>query len=277
MQIFSTKTHDCEVNDSEAILDGKEHVSVEKEQVESLEKQEPEVPKSPCLETPGDAAVTVAASTSLRRRVSDETTTNIAVAYRQEMMAQLLLYSSSLFLVHLLFISGVAIVLSGKVPHQVHYGFAQFLFPLQGLFNILIYLRPAARITRIRRDSSWIKAYYLVIKNGGEAVKEEMQIEQMVKIKYPSSVKFGVANPPEKLCGVSNECMYVNSSEQLSRENAVFNSSKDWHHIVGSEGPSAQEPQDVIACIHHNDLEMIGEESDVDSQQLVSSEIVSRD
>ena len=291
-RIFSSKiqkdSRDYEGSNNEVpLVDEEENLSVEEKQVKSPEKQELSLnddgTKSPCLETP-ETSSGAAASTSLRRRSTfcdtDETATNMAVAYRQEMIAQLLLYSSSLLLVYLIYISAVAIVLGGKHPHHVHYSFAQFLFPLQGLFNIIIYLRPAARITRIRREgSSWIEAYYLVIKNGGEALKEEVKVEQMIKMKLPTSVKFGVEHIPKDSCAdvCSNECMYVNSSEQLSRDNAAFNSSQDWHHIVGSEGSSAQEPQDIIACIHHNDLEMIAEESDVDSQQLVSSETVSRE
>ncbi|GFH47689.1 predicted protein [Chaetoceros tenuissimus] len=243
-----------------------------------------------CIESPCEAAVAV--STSLRsqnkknttqREGSDtDETISMARAYRQEMMAQLLMYSSSLLLVYLLiYMSAVAIVLLGSTPHPTHYSFAQFLFPLQGLFNIIIYLRPAARITRIRGQGTtswWIKAYYLVIKNGGEALKEQRPLAEMVAVKPPTSVKFGVENPPPKQVGesfhdVSNEqCMYVDSSIQLSRDNVTFNSSQDWYHIVGSEGEISQEPQDVFGCIYHNDLDMVVEESDENSQQLVSSE-----
>ena len=278
-------------SNNEEISNLHRNLSEELEQEEPLEvqvlsKDTEEVKKSfLCIETPGEAAVT--ASTSLRRQNTTQTevsdrdkTSSLARAYRQEMMAQLLLYSSSLLLVYLIYMSALAIVLVGKTPHPTHFSFAQFLFPLQGLFNIIIYLRPAARITRIRRQgTSWIKAYYLIIKNGGEALKEHRPLAEMVAVKPPTSVKFGVENPEphpkqlgESFRDVSNECMYVDSSIQLSRGNAAFNSSQDWHYVVGSEGESSQEPQDVIACIHHNDLDMVVEESVENSQQLVSSE-----
>ena len=72
--------------------------------------------------------------------------------------------------------------------------------------------------------------HYLVIKNGGEAVAENQSL--VLNNKTPSSVEYGVVeNPPVdkdhalSFNNVSNECRYVDSSQELSRTNAAFNSS----------------------------------------------------
>ena len=80
--------------------------------------------------------------------------------------------------------------------------------------------------------------YYLVIKNGGEAAAENQSL--VLNNKTPSSVEYGVVeNPPVdkdhalSFNNVSNECRYVDSSQELSRTNAAFNSSEEWHYVKG--------------------------------------------
>lgn len=201
----------------------------------------------------------------------------IARAYRQEMMAQMLLYSLAFVLTYLIYVIGLVLLITGKPVSIPHYFAAQLLYPLQGLFNIAIYIRPAARVTRIRRPgTSWLKAYFLVIKNGGEALQERTPL--VMNFKPPSSVKFGVENNNclgmeiESCDDVSKDCIYVDSSMLLSRDNAAFNSSEEFFYVKGGEGESAQvDIEDAIAGIHHNDLDAIVEDS-VDEYSSLQSQ-----
>jgi hypothetical protein len=206
--------------------------------------------------------------TSLRRQSSiladQGETRNMAGAFRQEMMAQLILYSIAFFLTHFILALGLCMRwFFEKSPTNAHLMIGQFIFPLQGLFNMLIFIRPAARVTRLRRPgTSWLKGYYLVIKNGGEAVAENQSL--VLNNKIPSSVKYGVVENPPALSfnNVSNECRYVDSSQELSRTNAAFNSSEEWHYVKGGSTDGInQDPENAIAGIHYNDLDAIVEDS----------------
>ncbi|GFH52378.1 hypothetical protein CTEN210_08854 [Chaetoceros tenuissimus] len=248
-------------------------------QVQSEErtvKQEEEFSSESRISSPNQAKntshTTKQSSSFLRNRQASrndnaDDTNTIANAYRQEMMAQLLLYSLAFVLTYLIYVIGIVLLFTGKPVSTAHYIIAQTLYPLQGLFNIAIYIRPAARVTRIRRPgTSWLKAYFLVIKNGGEALQERTPL--VMNFKPPSSVKFGVENNNrlgmeiESCDDVSKECKYVDSSFQLSRDNAAFNSSEEFFYVKGGEGESAQvDIEDAIAGIHHNDLDAIVEDS----------------
>ena len=84
--------------------------------------------------------------------------------------------------------------------------------------------------------------------------------------KPPTSVKYGVAaekNPSQGRVISSNECMYFDSSQELSRNNVAYNSSPDWYYVKGgsqNEIESDQNAKDAIAGIHHNDLDAIVED-----------------
>lgn len=201
------------------------------------------------------------------KETSGKDDSQMARAYRQEMSLQLILYSLSFLCTYLLVIVLQFILATNKDPAIFLYVIAQTLYPLQGFFNILVFIRPAARVTRIRRGGiSWLKAYYLVAKNGGEAVVED-NLPMSNNSKPQTSVKYGVESPPSmvdspKFDCASNECMYVDSSIELSRDNAAYNSSQDWDYIKGGSQneSSGENAKDVIAGIHHNDLDAIVED-----------------
>lgn len=198
---------------------------------------------------------------------SDKDKSKMARAYRQEMSLQLILYSLSFVCTYLLLIVLQFILATNKDPAIFLWLIAQTLYPLQGFFNILIFIRPAACVTRIRGDGiSWLKAYYLVAKNGGEAVVAG-NLPMPTQSKPQTSVKYGVVESPPSMVDsskfdcVSNECMYVDSSIEISRDNAAYNSSQDWHYVKGgSQNESGEAIEDVIAGIHHNDLVAIVED-----------------
>ncbi|GFH46311.1 hypothetical protein CTEN210_02785 [Chaetoceros tenuissimus] len=200
---------------------------------------------------------------------SNETAPN---AYRQEMTVQLILYCCSFLLSFLPFAIIQVMMLMKTFPTLPLYYAMKTLFPLQGLFNIIIFIRPAVRVTRMRRPGiSWIKAYYLVIKNGGESLQERSPVLPVlppIPIDYPS-VQFGVENyvspwiNSEDVEDISKKCRYVGSSMELSMDNAAFNHcSQDWYYVKGSEGENADNVEDAIAGIHHNDLDAIDEQQE---------------
>ena len=208
---------------------------------------------------PGEAAMSVAQETS-------DQDSSMARAYRQEMSMQLILYSFSFLSTYVPFIVLSCILGINRNPSIFLWMLVQILYPLQGFFNIFIFLRPAARVTRIRRDGiSWFKAYVLVAKNGGEAVVAENHQMLNHSNKPPTSVKYGVAAeiPPQGRVICSNECMHFDSSQELSRNNVAYNSSQDWYYVKGgsqNEIESDQNAKDAIAGIHHNDLDAIVED-----------------
>lgn len=53
-------------------------------------------------------------------------------------------------------------------PPITYYLVLQWLFPLGGIFNILIYTRPATCVLQKRLSISWVKAFWLVVFNGGD-------------------------------------------------------------------------------------------------------------
>ncbi|GFH52696.1 hypothetical protein CTEN210_09172 [Chaetoceros tenuissimus] len=209
----------------------------------------------------------ISSTPNMPSETSGKDDSQMARAYRQEMSLQLILYSLSFLCTYLLLIVLQFILATNKDPTIVLWLIAQTLYPLQGFFNILVFIRPAARVTRIRRDGiSWLKAYYLVAKNGGEAVVED-NLPMSNNSKPQTSVKYGVESPPSmvdysKFDCASNECMYVDSSIELSRDNAAYNSSQDWHYIKGGSQneSSGENAKGVIAGIHHNDLDAIVED-----------------
>lgn len=275
-KIFSTKTPKQSENSITA-SSPQPQVQSEKNTVKQEEQYSPEEPtKSSPYQGRSTSHTTKrsikSSSSFLRNRQASrndnaDDTNTIARAYMQEMMAQMFLYSLAFVLTYLIYVIGLVLLLTGKPVSTSHYLTAQALYPLQGLFNIAIYIRPAARVTRIRRPgTSWLKAYLLVIKNGGEALQERTPL--VMNFKPPSSVKFGVENNNrlgieiESCDDVSKECKYVDSSIQLSRDNAAFNSSEEFFYVKGGEDESAQvDIEDAIAGIHHNDLDAIVEDS----------------
>ncbi len=63
---------------------------------------------------------------------------------------------------------GILMVFFQVQPPDISYLILQFLFPLGGIFNILIYTRPATRVLQKRLSISWVKAFWLVVFNGGD-------------------------------------------------------------------------------------------------------------
>lgn len=74
----------------------------------------------------------------------------------------------------------------------------------------------------------------------------------------------------ENVEDVSKECRYVDSSMELSRGNAAFNScQEDWDYVKGDQNEIAADNNidDILVGIHHNDLDAIVEAQDDDEEE----------
>ena len=125
------------------------------------------------------------------------------------------------------------------------------LFPLGGLFNILVYTRaPMASVKRLRPDYSWWKTFYMVLKAGGEVPgrlkrtdrEEKRQNRRLVRGGREGaygnnsqmvfrSIPYG-HNSDRSFNSESfdRECFYA-GSESMSEDNICFLSEKDWRKV----------------------------------------------
>lgn len=93
----------------------------------------------------------------------------LAKSYKREMMLQVLLYSLAFMATYVLFAVGNLMFYLEKQPPLVFFFFIQALFPLGGIFNILIFTRPATKVEKTRSPHlSWLRAFWIVFKNGGD-------------------------------------------------------------------------------------------------------------
>ncbi len=90
--------------------------------------------------------------------------------YRRETIIQAILYVSAFFTLYIAFaVLFSRNVLGWNMPHVVYTIFLNGLYPIMGLFNIIIYTRPKIQKFRMSNPNfSWIKSFFLVLKAGGE-------------------------------------------------------------------------------------------------------------
>ena len=89
------------------------------------------------------------------------------------MIVQSCLYVAAFFATYLSFDIYVTILWLGLgKPSSFLLIASEITCPLGGLFNILVFTRPSVWILRRRHSYSWLKAFVLVIKAGGEVPHE---------------------------------------------------------------------------------------------------------
>mmetsp|Transcript_10200 Transcript_10200/g.12923 ORF Transcript_10200/g.12923 Transcript_10200/m.12923 type:complete len:504 (-) Transcript_10200:156-1667(-) len=112
-------------------------------------------------------------------------------AYRKEMMLQLVLYSLVFIMVYIVYSITILQIFLNRQPHIAQYYWIQTCGPLQGLFNILIFNRPDARVLKYRYpELSWMRAFWLVFINGGDSsliTDESLGITSLGEIKPDSN------------------------------------------------------------------------------------------
>ena len=96
--------------------------------------------------------------------------------YKREIVLQAILYSGVFLVAYSLYFAQAFINIKKPAPFSIT---VSVLFPLGGLFNILIYTRPNV-VTLHRRYSeySWLRALWLVLKAGGE-VPDDLQQQRI--------------------------------------------------------------------------------------------------
>jgi len=147
------------------------------------------------------------------------------------------------------------------------------IFPLGGVFNILVYCRP--KVNAIRREKaalSWVKSLWLVIMAGGEIpdsdsterfsccfkkkqdnnARQESDadgsvIANQVKI-YQQYMRHrnrnnGSDNVPDRPSDLNSDFVLNGLSESFEEDNPAFRSEIDWDHLRGdSSEPRQGEP-----------------------------------
>lgn len=172
------------------------------------------------------------------------------------MVMQLILYSLIFIATYGMF--AVASFISGfgkNVPFPFVV-YLQVMFPLQGLFTIIIFLRPASCVTKHRLESkSWMEAFWIVFKNGGVSLSDSRNNTEVLlpvgKVKKRNqSVKFGIANDRNHALRsdifshfTSEKFVMLYSNSEMSEGNACYNSKKNWTYVkcVGSDKPNKVE------------------------------------
>jgi len=114
-----------------------------------------------------------------------ESAKNFRKTIRRTMMVQSCLYVAAFFVTYSLFWIYLAMFMLGLDPPSSMLIASSITCPLGGLFNILVFTRPSVWILRRRHSYSWLKAFVLVIKAGGEVPHEFRDDEP--KNKVPSS------------------------------------------------------------------------------------------
>jgi hypothetical protein len=91
---------------------------------------------------------------------------------RRTMMVQSCLYVAAFFGTYFFAWIYIAIFMLGLGPGSFLLISSTMFYPLGGLFNLLVFTRPSVWILRRRHSYSWLKAFVLVIKAGGEVPHE---------------------------------------------------------------------------------------------------------
>lgn len=170
--------------------------------------------------------------------------------YKREILTQAFLYIFFNLVVYIWPLIGILLALTENIdPLLGDHPFAMLFvtfFPLGGLFNICIYCRPmVTALVRKFPEISYLKAFFLVIKSGGEIPKDEKTNE---KQKGNDSELPGIAvrNMNEEdfiSCDDSNIVMAGNWKGS-GRSSLSFRKSEEenyWRDLVASAGASGEE------------------------------------
>lgn len=102
-----------------------------------------------------------------------------------------------------------------------------FISPLGGLFNVLVYTRPKVSMLRRRnKNLSWIRAFWSVLKAGGEIPVESSELDRADSVSVMPSVK-GSSIPP-------SDANFSNwNSGSFGDENIAYRAPVNWDYVQG--------------------------------------------
>ena len=172
-------------------------------------------------------------------------------SYRREIIFQLVSYSLAFFVSYILYAILVLQIFSNKEPHKIQYYWVQFCVPVQGLFNILIFNRPDARVLKYKYPNlSWGMAFWLVFKHGGDSnliISESSNVDNFPSDRSPKSnvgnvlLNDGIRSEMEE-CESNNEkindiveshCVHISSNERVSITLEGDNRISNCFHVSG--------------------------------------------
>ena len=194
--------------------------------------------------------------------------------YKREMAMQLILYSLTFIATYGMF--AVASFISGFGEPFPFVVYLQVMFPLQGLFTIIIFLRPASCVTKHKLESkSWMKAFWIVFKNGGVSPSDSRNNTEVLfpveKVKKRNqSVKFGIANEQNHALRsdifshfTSEKFVMFYSNSEMSEGNACYNSKKNWTYVKldGTLKKGEEKVASNSACSQNGDSSSPGSDS----------------
>jgi len=128
--------------------------------------------------------------------------------YRKEIVIQACLFVLSFFVIFLFWwVSNLTLLAKKKLPNVVTYAMS-FFYPLGGLFNVLVYTRPKVvnfRIKYAEHNHSWLRAFYLVLKNGGEMPSKSRNPQDGVVLGDANADRPPITSIPFKFPVLSSE------------------------------------------------------------------------
>lgn len=109
----------------------------------------------------------------------------LARLYLRQVLVQASLYIIGNVVTYVFVWTYTAYVLQEKIPPHWLYAAMAFFYPFGGVFNILVYTRPNVSLLRSRfTEYSWIYAFGLIVKAGGELPSEpDPKVEETDKKK----------------------------------------------------------------------------------------------
>jgi hypothetical protein len=187
--------------------------------------------------TPSDESPNV----SIETVQSPRKTTVPHNAYRKEMMLQLVCYTLVFCIVYIVYSVTILQIFLNRQPHKAQYYWIQTCGPLQGLFNILIFNRPDARVLKYRYpELSWMRAFWLVLVNGGDS-------------NLVTDESLGITSSLENAKPVSNKLRHVhvsgNEEDDFESHNVHISSNERFSHA------GLQEGEDSLNCVHVSGME----------------------
>lgn len=149
-----------------------------------------------------------------------------------------------------------------RFNHPILRYFMTISFSGVGIVNILVFTRPAiSNLRRLEPDYSWFYCFYLVLLNGGEVPVLETEMLPHAARAELKSVPFGIENENVSLqaLGMSIEADYRGSYEQLSKNNAAYNTEENWMYARGgSSVPRSGTLRRVQSKSRNNESLLVG-------------------
>jgi hypothetical protein len=103
------------------------------------------------------------------RQAYETEATYLSRLYLSQVVSQACLYVAGYMSTHCLSWVHSGYYLSGRLPPDWTLVGLSFLYPIGGVFNILVYIRPKVGTFRMRNpEFGWIRSFWLIVKAGGE-------------------------------------------------------------------------------------------------------------